>query len=336
MKLLKIDLRHGEVKLILENRNDIWELSKLLSPGCIILARTFRKVEIKRGDESVRGERKSVFLGVRAEKLEFHESTGNLRVTGRSVEGPEDSGGYHTISIEPGTEATIRKEWKSWEIQRLKEAKEKVPKILVCILDDEDAIIALVEKKIDIIAELRGPGSGKEYGQRSKKEYFGDIMAILSKKESDKIIIAGPGFAKEEIAKEIPKELRAKITIDSTAHTGVTGIQEIIKRGGVQRVASESRVAMETQEVEKFLEGIAKGGNVDYGKAAIEKRISEGAVSKLLICESFLRDNELLMKKCEDMGGEIMVISEGHEAGERLKAMGGLAVFLRFKTNFSQ
>lgn len=331
MRLLKTDLRHGEVKLVLESPDDLWELSKLLTPGSIVHARTFRKVEIKRGEESVRGERRSVFLGVRAEKIEFHETTGNLRVTGKIVEGPEDMSGYHTISLEAGYEATIRKEWKGWEVQRLREARIKVPKVLVCVLDDEEATIALVQKRIDVLAELRGPGSGKEGGERSRKEYFGDIISILKGKEADKIIIAGPGFVKEELFKELQKEMKGKVTMDTTAHTGTTGVQEMIKRGGVQRVVKESRAALETQEIEKFFEGVAKGGKVEYGKKQVTRAMDNGAVEKLLICESLLRENEELLKRCEEMGGEVMVISEGHEAGERLKGIGGIAAFLRFK-----
>ena len=332
MRIVKIDLRHDEVKIVLENSNDLWELSKVIEKGNKVFARTFRRVEISRGDESVKGEKRPVFLGIKIEKIEFHEATGNLRLTGRIIDGPEDMSGYHTISLEAGSEATVNKEWKSWEIQRLKEARIKVPKVLVCILDDEEATIATIEKKIDVVAELRGPGSGKEFGTRNKSEYFGDIISFLSKTDAEKIIIAGPGFSKEELSKLIPKDLKGKVSVDSTAQTGTTGIQEIIKRGGVQRVVEDSRAALETEEIEKFFEAIAKRGNVDYGKSQVIKRVEEGAVSKLLICESILRESEHLMKRCEEMGGELMIISEGHEAGERLKGIGGIAAFLRFKT----
>lgn len=332
MRIIKIDLRHGQVKLALENSNDLWELSKLIEKGTMVFARTFRRVEVTRGDETVKGEKKSVFLGIETEKIEFHEATGNLRLTGKIIEGPDDMSGYHTISLEAGSEASINKDWKSWEIQRLKEARIKVPKVLVCILDDEEATLAMIEKKIGVIAELRGPGSGKEFGTRNKGEYFGDIISFLAKTDAEKIIIAGPGFCKEELSKILPKELKGKVSIDSTAHTGTTGIQEIIKRGGIQRVVEDSRASLETEEIEKFFEGVARNGNVDYGKTQVLKRIEEGSVSKLLICESFLRDNEHLMTRCEEMGGELMIISEGHEAGERLKGIGGIAAFLRFKT----
>ncbi|MBI5355417.1 MAG: pelota family protein, partial [Candidatus Aenigmarchaeota archaeon] len=201
MRIVKIDLRHGEVKIVLENSNDLWELSKVIEKGNKVFARTFRRVEINRGDESVKGEKRPVFLGIEIEKIEFHEATGNLRLTGKIIEGPDDMSGYHTISLEAGSEASVMKEWKSWEIQRLKEAMIKVPKVLVCILDDEEATIATIEKKIDVVAELRGPGSGKEFGTRNKSEYFGDIISFLSKTDAEKIIIAGPGFCKEELSK---------------------------------------------------------------------------------------------------------------------------------------
>jgi len=101
----------------------------------------------------------------------------------------------------------------------------------------------------------------------------------------------------------------------------------------IKKAGKESRISTETRIVEDFLGELAKDGLVSYGKDEIEKAVNLGAVEKLLVSEKIIRKNEKLMEKAEKNGAEIVVISEVHESGQKLSRLGGLAAFLRFKTN---
>ena len=46
MKILKKDIRHGEVKLLVETPEDVWYVSQLLDPGDVIKGKTPRKVKV--------------------------------------------------------------------------------------------------------------------------------------------------------------------------------------------------------------------------------------------------------------------------------------------------
>ena len=53
----------------------------------------------------------------------------------------------------------------------------------------------------------------------------------------------------------------------------------------------------------------------------------------LIISEIKAREKQLerLMKSVEDARGKVMVVSDYHEAGKKLEAIGGIAALLRFK-----
>ena len=99
------------------------------------------------------------------------------------------------------------------------------------------------------------------------------------------------------------------------------------------------RVANEMNVMEEFLARLGRGKqDVTYGFNEVEKATNYGAVEKLLVADSVLRETteeqrralEKLMKTVEDARGEIMVLSTEHEAGTKLLSLGGIAALLRF------
>ncbi len=332
MKILKRDLKSGIVTLKLEVPEDAWKLESVLEEGDLISGKTFRSVEILRGDKKEKVGKRSVFMKISLEKKEFHEYSGKLRLTGKVLEGPEDSlGSYHTFSVGEGDVVTIEKEWKRWQLEKLERAQVKEEKVIVCVMDEREATIAEVGEKIKLIAEVRNKSGGKQFGISDSKTYFGEILSLL-KRRNEKIIIAGPGFAKEEFYKSLEPDISKRVTLDSCAHTGITGIQEIIRRGTIERVRKGSRISQETLLVEKFLEELGKdSGMVTYGEKEVEEAVKMGAVEKLLVSEKDVKKFENLMEIAEKNGAEVIVISSEHEAGEKLYNLGGIAAFLRFK-----
>ncbi|HIQ32394.1 MAG TPA: mRNA surveillance protein pelota [Methanothermococcus okinawensis] len=333
------------LKVIPENLDDLWHLYNIIEKDNIVWAMTERRVE-DRGDKlrADRGTKKKVYLGLKVEKVLFHEDTNRLRVSGRIVEGPEDVplGAYHTIDIEPLTEVSIRKEWKRWDLDRLKSAEEsaKKPKIVVVIMDDSECNIYLIrEYGIKELAHIKSNISKKLDSKRLEQErhnYYREIVEVLKPYEG-KILVAGPGFGKSNFQKylaEKHKDIYKRAVFESINHTGRLGLNEVLKSGMVDRIYGQARLSEETQLVEKLLGEISKGDLAVYGLEEVKKAINYSAVDTLLITDEFLRKNreivEKLINSVESIGGKSVIISTEHDAGKQLKALGGIGAILRF------
>ncbi len=73
---------------------------------------------------------------------------------------------------------------------------------------------------------------------------------------------------------------------------------------------------------------------VVYGPKETEKAVSIGAVETLFVSQQKLDAFEKLMETQERMRGAVVIIGSDHELGEQFLHLGGIAGFLRFKTDF--
>ncbi|MFQ6009701.1 MAG: mRNA surveillance protein pelota [Candidatus Aenigmatarchaeota archaeon] len=326
------DLKHGIARITPESSDDLWILSDMITPGSLVKARTVRSVEVRREERKEKVGKRPMTLKIKVEKVELAES---LRLGGKIIEGPEDiSYGWHTLDITPGTFLTVEKEWKKWEVDKIRAAAKPTEPVHVAILDESEYDLYLVRERKRHLLRLLGPGHAKKEGKSRKPEYFGEIIADLKRREIRHLVIAGPGFIKDELAKEIREkepELARKMVIEGCSHTGELGFSEVIKRKVLERITKQSRISEETAAVEKFLEELGKEGKMAYGLEEVKKAAQAGAVQTLLISDKKVRENEELMEMVDKTRGKMMIISSEHPAGERLLAMGGIAALLRYK-----
>ncbi|MEM5804629.1 MAG: mRNA surveillance protein pelota [Candidatus Aenigmatarchaeota archaeon] len=326
------DLRHGIAKITPESDDDLWVLSEIITPGSFVKALTLRSVEVRRGSEKEKVGKRPMVLKIKVEKVDLGET---LRLGGNIIEGPEGvSHDWHTIDVTPGVHLTVEREWKKWEIDKVKAAARQAEPVHVAILDESEYDLYLVKERRRHLFRLLGPGHSKKEGKSRKPEYFAEIIADLARRDIRHLVIAGPGFIKEELAKEIREKepaLAKKMVMEGCNDTGEAGFNEVVKRKVLERVTRQSRISDETAAVEDFLEEMGKDGKVAYGAAEVTKAADAGAVDTLLISSKKVRENAGLMDIVEKNGGKIMVISGEHPAGERFLAMGGIAAFLRYK-----
>ena len=334
MKLLKKDFKH-ETKIKPENADDLWNLKSILSVGDIVGARTLRTLQA-----SDKGEKKPVYLKLKVEKVSFDEEGVHLRVHGKIIAGPDDiQFGYHSILVDINTIISVEKAWRSTDILRLNDSlKCRGSKVLICVMDDRRADFALAsDVKIVNKASISAKSAGKLYGGESPSVYYDEVIAYLSENMElcDKIIVAGPGFTRDNLYSAVKDAaLKAKIALEVSSVTGKTGINEVIKRGGLERVMKESRISSETAKVESFLTDIAKDSKlVTYGRSHVIDAVGCGAVSLILVSDKLMRDNDIekMIDEQKKQKGEVMIINTTHEAGEKLHALGGVAAFLRFR-----
>lgn len=343
MKILHQDARANEIKLLPETLDDLWHMYNLIDEGDIVFATTFRRGEEKTDKlRPDRADKVRMRLGIRVKKVEFHESEDVLRILGVIEVGPQDLGEHHTLLVSTGEPLTIVKpEWRPQHFDRIKRAvaSSEKPSIFFVAIEDTDAVIAVArEYGIKEFATItRNPG-GKMYESKSTEdEYVDEVVGKLKTLvHGEPLILLGPGFVKEALAKRIREtvpEMSETMSVVHTGQAGMAGIHELMKEGIGGKILEETRVAKETRLMEQLFSEIGKDGMFAYGDESVGAAADAGAISMLLVLDTKVRSSAVdkLLRKVEDARGEIMIISSRHEAGRRLESLGGVAAILRYK-----
>jgi protein pelota len=355
LKILETNLKKGFVKVIPETFDDLWHLYNVIYEDDEVYAYTTR--EIKPDEKYARpkrGERVSVFLGIKVEKVIWDKLLGKLRIHGTICNAPETvpTGAHHTLSIALNKPVTIVKEgWSRHHIERLERASKTSEKpIIIVAIDDEGYAIAVTAQygvEIKMEENIKLPGKLEpEKRSASTKEYFRKVLSSVRQiwmVTPSPIVIIGVGFVKNGFAKFLENEAsdvaKSVIDVKSVNNGGVAGIYEALRAGILLKATKQMRIIEETEAVEEILKRLGKGeSNVTYGLEEVEKSVKLGAVEKLVLADSTLREAsdeerlllENLMKSVEQKRGSIIVVSTEHEGGAKLVALGGIAALLRF------
>lgn len=349
MQKLYSNLRAGEIKIRVTNPDDLWSLSQIIEQGDIVKGLTTRKVKLGENGDSVK---KTIFIIIRVESVEFHEYQNILRVSGKVTEAPEDipRGSYHTLTLEQDTVMSIVKEhWPSYQLERLNEALEERSMALICVFDREDAYIALLKKyKYELLLELHGTVQKKDDPQKVRSTFYAQIIASL-KEYSERfkvssIILASPAFWREYLMEELKDEaLKKKIRLASCSSATVNAIEEVLKSNEVKELLKQDRVAQESKLVDELFLEISKDGLAAYGLEETKETVNAGAVRMLLIADSLIikmrqegtyGSLERLMKQAEALKAAVILVSAAHESGKKLEGLGGIAALLRYKFKY--
>jgi protein pelota len=150
------------------------------------------------------------------------------------------------------------------------------------------------------------------------------------------LVLLGPGFEKELLAESGKRSMPSIFTkahIHHTGQCGMPGVNELLKKGMGANILRESRVATEMEAVEKLMEEIGKDGLATYGPKHVEDAAASGSIETLLILDSLIRvkDHDAVVRSAEDQKGNVIIVSEQHDSGRQLAALGGIAAILRYK-----
>ncbi|WP_406670342.1 mRNA surveillance protein pelota [Methanolobus sp. ZRKC4] len=335
--------REGEITLVPETLDDLWHLKYIIEKGDIVFALTKRKADS--ASDKLRPEKmekKNVRLGIRVEDLEFHRFSNRLRIHG-VIEQGMDTGSYHTLNIEDGTNVSIVKTWKKDQVERIDEAEasSKRPKVVVVAVEEGDADIGLVRHYgIELYSHIT-QSSGKGEGTL-REVFFQEITGQLihAASESEAIVVAGPGFTKEDFMKYIlakEPELASRVITEDISSIGMSGFQEVLKRGAVDRIMEESRIARESKLMDELLKEISTDGKVSYGLEEVKMALDYGSIATLLVADEMLRIErekggiDSFLRNVENNQGNIVIFSTIFEPGQKLLSLGGIAALLRFK-----
>ncbi len=351
MKIINEDEKEGIVEIVPETLDDLWHLSHIVEVGDNASSKTTRRIQDNTGDKirSDRGVKKTFYLGLNIENISFHLFTGKLRLTGVITRGPEDLiplGSHHTLEVKLNTPITIKKtRWPKWAIKRLNQAIDASKKLsaIIVVMEDDTATIGLMRQfGIEYYGPIKGHVSGKRIIDKNRQknivQFYEKVIDSITKFDSiQNIVIAGPGFVKNDFydyLKDKHADLAKISIIESTGAGGRNGISEVLKKGTVEKLTSENRVALEMGAVNKLLTEIGKNSSkVVYGLKQTQEAINMGAVSLLLILDTNVASQDMggAMDMVENMKGEVMVISSEHDGGKQLESLGGMAAILRYE-----
>lgn len=356
MKILKIDVNKGVVRVKPENLDDLWHLYNIILEKDEVHARTTRQV--KSEDDYARpkkAKRIPVNLGVRVEKMYWDRVLNRLRVRGIVCKAPEKlniTGSRHTINVTVNHSVTIvKRRWLKHQLDRVKRASRiTAAPISIISMDDEEYCVAVlrqygVETKAGMRAKLPGKLEA-EKREKAKQAFFKEALKSLREIWTplhSPVIVIGPGFVKNDFADYLRREAEdiadSIIGVKGVNSGGFSGIQESLRSGILSKALKDIRIGEEMKTMEEVLSRLGKGrGDITYGFDEVEKSTNYGAVDKLLVADTTLRETpeekrrtlETIMKRVEEAGGEVMVLSTEHEAGTNLLSLGGIAALLRF------
>jgi len=335
MRIAFHDRKEGIIKLVPDSVDDLWHLSQIFESEDLVTARTLRKTSVKRGNEIDTGDKKPVTLTIKVEKIDFHPYTYKLRITGKIVSGPDDIqlSSYHTIDVDPGMTLKIQKKWKKYQLDRLQKTRIKKPLLLLCMIDRDQAdFLSMKESGLEFMGSIHYK---KIKGKEDEREsYYASILEKLEQEdEYQHIIIAGPGFEKENLSNYIKNnnaDVSKKVRTEYASYTGKAGAQEVIKTS-LNNLLKQTRVAEETELIEELLKRINKGKLAAYGTEGVNHAIQMGAVETVIVSQEKIKEFEDVMKEAEKISARIVIISAEHESGEKLLGLGGIGALLRFE-----
>ncbi|MBN1390297.1 MAG: mRNA surveillance protein pelota [Candidatus Thermoplasmatota archaeon] len=344
MRIIERNDARGLFKVRVDSMDDLWYLHQALQAGTVVGAHTYRKPEAK--EDQVRADsqpRVRVYLRITVSTSEFHPFTDVLRVRGTVIEGPPEISGHHTFNVDVGTVLDLEFSEGSTEVISVLEDAQRNARgtmALAVSMDDETAdLFRLRDYGMERIGTVRTQGGGKWTGKEGGWDgYYREIADIVARNlgEGMLLIISGPGFFKESLAKLLREEGTVdgpRIHVLQSSSAGPAGIREALGKGGsVSRTLEGLRFVQENELLEEFMARIGRGRGATYGLDEVRKALSNGAVEVLLISERLFREGpgKLLMGAASETSSRTLITSTSHELGDMLDRMGGVGALLRF------
>ncbi|MFW5965534.1 MAG: mRNA surveillance protein pelota [Halodesulfurarchaeum sp.] len=336
------------VSLVPESLDDLWHLTYVIEPGDYVAGDTHRRIQ--RNDDTIRdtgGEREHMHVTLTVESVEFHKFANRLRVSGTidSCSREDQLGLHHTLNVEEHDTIEIEKTWQPDQRERIEEAEAATDQPTVAIAtvaEGEAHVHTVAQYGVDEYVSLtKTTGKGEFAGERGS--LFEELAEALAHLDADAIILAGPGFTKQDALEHLQthQEIESSISVVDTSAAGGRGVHEVLKRGAVADVRRETRLAEESAAIDELTERIAGDGDAAYGIDAVETAVEYGAVEQFLILDERLRQERAgdgdwdvdvndLVQDVERKGGEITVFSHEFQPGQQLRNLGGIAALLRY------
>ena len=337
MKVIRLNNVSNFLKLEPQSVDDLYLLAIIISKGDVVEAHTTRRFRPSDGDI---GEQKDVVIRIVVERAEMDRSAARLRLSGKIISGkPEEfvaMGSYHTLNIAAQDELDIQKtEWKDYILKRIKQAvlDAKKPRLGVVMLDDEKALVSYIRGYgIDIVAEIFSRLSKrmkeKDY-QRRRSEYFDDVITAINNMHVDLVVVAGPGFTKDDIQKHSSDKgfaITKKVVYTAASDADRSGIREVMQSDAVSKLLANEHVKREFGYLNRLLASI-RGGVSSYGPEKVADMLESSNVSVVIVNDDIINRDDIrdVLDKADRIGVRIEIFNSDDDAGIQLRNFRGIA-----------
>ncbi|MBU1197911.1 mRNA surveillance protein pelota [Candidatus Micrarchaeota archaeon] len=347
MRVLRFE--ETELKGDIETLEDLWLLSRIIERGDKLIGTSFRRVkalDLQRADS---GEKKRVKLLLEIDQVEYAEASNKLRVTGKILEAspPEfaQQGQFHTLDLEIHTRFTLIKAFQIYHKKLLEEARKKAraAKALIIAMDEHHALFATLQQNgLRFLFEIENQASKRDAKTFStmQQQFFEEVLEAAKKRKAERMIIAGPGFTKDEFkrfAQNKDPVISKTFWFEHASSAEKTAVFELLKKGLLQKVVSGQKIQDEFLALERLKKSLGTlDGFAVYGIEPVREALSAGAVDTLLIADSLLRSDKSfnsLLEQSEKLGARILIFNSEDDAGKEFAAF-QLAALLRFKLTY--
>jgi protein pelota len=332
MRIIRFYEPGNSLKVEPESFEDLYVLAMVISAGDTLGAKGYRRFKPSEGDE---GEQKEVFINLTVEKVEIDKSAGRLRVTGKIVGGsPEEFiriNSYHTLNIGPSDQLEISKrEWKDYLLKRIKQAvtESKRPRLGVIAIDDEKATVAYIRGYgIELVSEMYSRLSKKmkekDYEKR-RTDYFNDVIEAIERMGVDIVIVAGPGFTKDDIKKYVESQgikLSKRVVYASASDAERSGVREVMQSSETMKLLAGEHVRKEFEYLNTFFNGLRLNKSIS-GIEKVSDALSDYSLGVIIVNDSVINTEEIkaLLDKADKQGVRIEIFNSDDEAGKQLSA----------------
>ena len=351
MIVTEFEPRHGRCSLIIESADDLWTLRRLISKGDVIVTRSSRVV--KKEDEYSRpdkGERVKVTISLTVEDVRLDSSIERLRIRGSIVEASDESvtkSGSHAVTLSPGHPLTIRKEhWTPVEAGLIRSSKTLSKRFVLVAIDRREAGIGMLGgSHLSVVATIESGLGGKMSEEQSSKPYISKVvdMVAQSYKESDEVVVAGPGNFKNALVNQLKERIKSipVQSVEGIDTTGSDGVRSLVKNPAFQGIAKGSLLVEMQQLVAEVVRRISMGDpKVAYSLVRVKEAADAGAVESCAVSDDVfstrLDEEELVrvLNAIEGRKGSVYLADSSLEFGKQISALGGIVALLRYPVRF--
>jgi len=265
-----------------------------------------------------------------------------LRVLGKIVEGKPLEyvriNSYHTLNIAPGDVFDIIKpEWHDYIVDVIRNAvsDSKRPRLGIIVIDDEKALPAYLlgyglEFRSEIYSRLSKRMSPKDF-QEQQKKYYDEIIGIIKGMVVDTVVVAGPGFTREDVKTYAEnsgaiKKIDKRLFFENVSNSERSGVYELIKSDKFARILERERIRTEFKLIEEFLTNLSTGKS-KYGIDNVKTALENMEAGTVFVNDSVLGDTKIqqLLGKAEKEGVKIEVFNSTDEVGMQLHSFKDIA-----------
>lgn len=338
----------NSISVIPEDSDDLLNLRRIIREEDKIIGDTSRVIkQDKEYSRPDRGERIKVRIALIVEKISLDDVLDRLRIAGTISESSNESvphGSHHSFILKINDGITISKrKWSPVEKSLIESNNKQIGFLLVAIDTADCGIARLKGTHLEFLPNIYSGSGGKRYKTNFNIEkFFEEIQqAVFSLvKESDSIIIFGPGETKKRFLNFLQKSITAskyKIqVVEGIDSGGEDGIYTFTKSQAMKEIMSESKLAKVSSIIEEvMIRANQKSKKFTMGYEETKKANELGAVESLVFSDSAIQTIDEakvieLLNDAESKGVKTFSVDSSTDIGLRVTGLGGIISLLRY------